>query len=154
MPLVRLDFGALYDKYHGESERRLRDALATAEVVAPCVLWIDELVRKGRFDEIFFVDLPARTVRQDIFAVHLRKRQIDPQRFNLAQLAQASQGFSGAEIEQAVVAALYRAHAENRGPNVDHVLEEIRNTSPLSVVMAEKLQALRYWASERAVSAD
>ncbi len=201
-PLVRLDFGALYDKYHGESERKLREALATAEVVAPCVLWIDEiekgiatgdadsgtslrllgyfltwlaekkarvfvvatandisslppeLIRKGRFDEIFFVDLPKHSVRQDIFAVHLRKRQMNPQRFDLARLAQASKGFSGAEIEQAVVAALYRAHAEDCEPTGDHVLQEIRNTSPLSIVMAEKLQALRAWARERAVSAD
>ncbi len=202
IPLVRLDFGSLYDKYHGESERRLRNALETAEVVAPCVLWIDEiekgiassdtdggtsrrllgyfltwlaekqarvfvvatandisslppeLIRKGRFDEIFFVDLPGHAVRQDIFAVHLRKRGIDPQRFDLGQLAEASRGFSGAEIEQAVVAALYRAHAEGGEMTGAHVLEELRNTSPLSVVMAEQLQALRDWASERAVSAD
>ncbi|MCA1713702.1 MAG: AAA family ATPase, partial [Gammaproteobacteria bacterium] len=161
VPLLRLDFGTLYNKYHGETEKNLRDALASAEQLAPCVLWIDEiekglassgddgdggvsrrvlgyfltwlaerkapvflvatanqvhalppeLLRKGRFDEIFFVDLPDAPTRAEIFATHLRKRELPPETFDLPALAAASEGFSGAEIEQAVVAGLYAAHA-------------------------------------------
>src|SRR5690606_35092304 len=158
-PLLRLDFGALYNKYHGETERNLRESLRLAETMSPCVLWLDEiekgiasghddsgtsrrvlgtlltwmaerradvllvatandidalppeLVRKGRFDEIFFVDLPTPAHRADILSIHLRKRGLDPQRFDIARLVAATEGFSGAELEQAVVAALYAAHA-------------------------------------------
>ena len=203
LPLLRLDFGALYNKFHGETERNLRTALETAGAMAPCVLWMDEIekglasggdgdggvsrrvlatlltwmserrgrvfmvatandisalppeiLRKGRFDEIFFVDLPAEDVRRQIFAIHLAKRKRDPARFDLAALAAASTGFSGAEIEQAIVASLYEAHALKQELSTPLVLAEIGGTKPLSVVRAEEVGALRDWASERTVFAD
>jgi SpoVK/Ycf46/Vps4 family AAA+-type ATPase len=202
LPLLRLDVGALYNKYHGESERNLREALALAAAVSPCVLWFDEiekgmaggdndggtskrmlghlltwlaerrpgifvvatanaidelppeLIRKGRFDEIFFVDLPTPSVRADIFAIHLRKRDLPVEHFDLTALALASDGFSGAEIEQAVVAACYRGHAQDRGVDQELLLTALQATQPLSVVMAEQLAALRDWARGRTVSAD
>jgi SpoVK/Ycf46/Vps4 family AAA+-type ATPase len=113
-----------------------------------------ELLRKGRFDEIFFVDLPGEDVRGQIFGIHLAKRRRDPARFDLAALAGASRGFSGAEIEQAIVASLYEAHALKRDLSTDLVLEEIRATKPLSVVRSEEVEALRDWALERTVLAD
>ena len=204
VPLVRLDFGTLYDKYHGETEKNLRSALASAEQIAPCVLWMDEiekglstdsgggdggvsrrvlgylltwmaerkarvfmvatanqvhdlppeLLRKGRFDETFFVDLPLPDVRMEILRLHLARRSVDPGGFDLEALAAASEGFSGAELEQAVVSALYAAHAARGALDQAHLLEEIGNTRPLSVLMAEKVQALRDWAAERTVPAD
>jgi SpoVK/Ycf46/Vps4 family AAA+-type ATPase len=202
VPLLKLDVGALYNKFHGESERNLREALSTAEVLSPCVLWIDEiekgiavddgdsgtsrrilgslltwmaerkslvflvataneidalppeLVRKGRFDEIFFVDLPDNTLRAQIFAIHLSKRGLAAGDFDCAALAQASPGFSGAEIEQAIVGALYTAHAMGQPLTQTHLKAELARTRPLSVVMAEKVEALRLWARERTVPAD
>jgi len=202
VPLLRLDFAALYNKYYGETERNLREALQTASVMAPCVLWIDEiekglasegddggpgrrllgtlltwmaerrdkvflvatandieqlppeLLRKGRFDEIFFVDLPSPAVREAIFDIHLRRRGQDPAGFDLAALAAASAGFSGAEIEQAVVAGLYAAHAEQQSLDTAAIVREVQQTRPLSVVMAEKMLALRVWAAQRTVPAD
>ncbi|MEN8207308.1 MAG: AAA family ATPase [Pseudomonadota bacterium] len=202
LPLLRLDFATLYNKYYGETERNLRESLRTASIMAPCVLWIDEiekglstdsdeggpskrilgtlltwmaereekvflvatandiealppeLLRKGRFDEIFFVDLPKPEVRVRIFEIHLRIRELDPADFNLDVLAAASAGFTGAEIEQAVVSALYTAHARGESLNTEHVRTEIENTRPLSVLMAEKINYLRTWAAERTVPAD
>lgn len=202
IPLVRLDFGTLYNKYHGETEKNLRDALSAAEQVAPCVLWMDEiekgiaggdndggvsrrvlgylltwmaerksqvfmvatanqvrdlppeLLRKGRFDEIFFVDLPDEPARAEIFRIHLDKRQIDWGAFSLITLADAADGFSGAEIEQAVVAALYAAHAAGTPVDEAMLLAEIRGTRPLSVIMSEQVQGLREWAASRTVPAD
>lgn len=202
LPLLRVDFGALYNKYHGETERNLREALKLAEAVAPCVLWFDEmekglasddndggtsrrvlgslltwlaercspifvvatanaieelppeLIRKGRFDEIFFVDLPTPEIRQEIFAIHLRKRGVAVSDFELPVLAAASDGFSGAEIEQAVVAGLYRAHAAGVSLQQAGMLEALTTTQPLSVVMAEHIAALREWAQGRTVNAD
>ncbi|MBB5015492.1 AAA family ATPase [Rehaibacterium terrae] len=203
VPLLRLDFGTLYNKYHGETEKNLREALASAEQLAPCVLWMDEiekglassgdsdggvsrrvlgylltwmaerkskvflvatanqvhelppeLLRKGRFDEIFFVDLPDAATRAEIFRIHLEKRQVDWGAFSLISLADASAGFSGAEIEQCVVGALYAAHAAASPVSEALLLEEIGGTRPLSVLMAEKVEALRAWARERTVPAD
>ena len=204
VPLLRLDFGTLYDKYHGETEKNLRSALASAEQLAPCVLWIDEiekglaggsgegdggvsrrvlgylltwmaerkgqvfivatanqvqelpaeLLRKGRFDEIFFVDLPGPDARVEVLRLHLARRKLAVDDFALPALAAASNGFSGAEIEQAIVAALYTAHAEKKALDTGLLMHEIRNTRPLSVVMAEQVSALRAWASERTVPAD
>ena len=113
-----------------------------------------ELIRKGRLDEIFFVDLPKQEVRQDIFKIHLRKRNLAPSGFDLTRLADASDGFSGEEIEQAIVASLYSAQAQNKPVDTELILEEIGQTRPLSVVMAEKIQQLRQWAAERTVPAD
>ncbi|WP_407353574.1 AAA family ATPase [Luteimonas sp. R10] len=204
VPLVRLDFGTLYAKYHGETESNLRAALASTEQLAPCVLWIDEiekglaaggpdgdggvsrrvlgylltwmaerrsnvflvatanqvqelpaeLLRKGRFDEIFFVDLPDAGIRREVFSLHLAGRGLDPAAFDLDALAQAAEGFSGAEIEQAIVSALYAAHAAGT-PLDDFLLRaELRQTRPLSVLMREQVAALRAWAAERTVPAD
>ena len=202
VPLLRLDFGALYDKYHGETERKLRESLATADVMAPCVLWIDEiekglagrggetgttqrvlgtfltwmaekqrrvfvvatandinslppeLVRKGRFDEIFFVDLPGLRVRASILAIHLHNRGQSLADFDIEALARAMRGFSGAEIEQAVVSALYAAHAAGLALSTELILEEVGQTQPLSVVMRERIDALRQWADGRTVPSD
>jgi SpoVK/Ycf46/Vps4 family AAA+-type ATPase len=113
-----------------------------------------ELLRKGRFDEVFFVDLPDSTVRRDIFAIHLGKRRLDPRFFNLLQLAQASAGFSGSEIEQVVIDGMYRALGARETPRTEHLLNELESTRPLSVVMAEKVAHLRAWAKDRTVPAD
>lgn len=202
VPLLRLDFGVLYSKYYGETEKNLRRALDTAEVMSPCVLWLDEIekglaagddddglsrrvlgtlltwmserrkpvfvvatanditrlppemVRKGRFDEIFFVDMPSPQNRRDILGIHLRKRCLDAAEFDLAVLAKATDGFSGSEIEQAIVSSMYTAHAQGREVAQADLLAEIRQTRPLSVLMAEKVQELRDWAAERTVPCD
>jgi SpoVK/Ycf46/Vps4 family AAA+-type ATPase len=202
LPLLRLDFGALYNKYYGETERNLRESLQTAEVLSPCVLWLDEiekglatgnddsgtarrvlgslltwmaerralvflvatanevselppeLIRKGRFDEIFFVDLPPPQSRAEIFAIHLRRRGLKPEHMNLAELVALTDGFSGAEIEQAIVASLYAAHALGEEPDHVHIAAELRKTRPLSVIMAERVAALRAWAVDRTVAAE
>jgi SpoVK/Ycf46/Vps4 family AAA+-type ATPase len=201
-PLLRLDFGTVYDKYHGETERKLRESLKTADVMSPCVLWIDEiekgiagrggetgttqrvlgsfltwmaerksqvfvvatandistlppeLVRKGRFDEIFFVDLPDPEVRASIFAIHLANREQPLRSFDVRRLATASDAFSGAEIEQAIVSALYTAHARSEPLATEHILEEIARTRPLSIVMAERIDEMRDWAKGRTVPTD
>ena len=202
VPLLRLDFGSVYDKYHGETERKLRDSLQTADVMSPCVLWIDEiekgiagtggetgttqrvlgtfltwmaerksrvfivatandiaalppeLVRKGRFDEIFFVDLPSLKVRASILAIHLTSRGLSLGKFDIEALDKATTGFSGAEIEQAVVAALYTAYASGQTIGTRHVAMEIKQTKPLSIVMQEHVAALRQGADGRTVPCD
>ena len=203
VPLVRLDFGTLYDKYHGETEKNLRAALASTEQLAPCVLWIDEiekglaagagesdglsrrvlgylltwmaerksrvflvatanqvhelpaeLLRKGRFDEIFFVDLPDAQTRAEILALHLDARKLARDDIDVSALAAAAQGFSGAELEQVVVSALYTAHSEQRTLDTQALMQAIRDTRPLSVLMAEQVQTLREWALPRTVPAD
>jgi AAA+ superfamily predicted ATPase len=202
LPLLKMDTGSLYNKFIGETENNFRRAMRTAETVAPCVLFIDELekafssggsedggvsmrvlgtflswlqdrkepvfvvatandvsrlppefLRKGRFDETFFVDLPDAATRSEIATIHLRRRNQDPARFQLDVLATATRGFSGAEIEQAIVAALYTAFADNTPLTQQHLLREASATRPLSVMMAEKIQALREWARERTVAA-
>ncbi|WP_230425708.1 AAA family ATPase [Spartinivicinus ruber] len=202
VPLLRLDFGALYNKYFGETERNLREALKLADLMSPCVLWMDEiekgiatglndqgtsrrvlgtlltwmaerttkvfivatsndisqlppeLVRKGRMDEIFFVDLPDAKIRRTIFEIHLSKRDQDCQEFDIEMLANITEGFSGAEIEQAVVGAFYSAAAEQQQLQMHHLVAAIKATSPLSVVMAEDVQYLREWANNRTVLAN
>lgn len=204
VPLLRLDFAGLYDKFTGETERKLREALRAAEAMAPAVLWIDEiekglstgdsesdggisrrllgslltwmaerksrvfvvatandisalppeLMRKGRFDEIFFVDLPTSVVRQDILRIHLARRDLAPEAFDLAAVSAATEGFSGAELEQLVVAALYETLAGDATLSNEHLLREAAATRPLSQVMSDKIEALRAWAAERCVPAD
>ena len=200
-----MDVGALYDRYIGESERRLREALQQAERMSPIVLWIDEiekgfasaasqssdgglskrmfgalltwmqehtapvfiiatandiealppeLLRKGRFDEIFFVDLPNLEARATICAIHLRKRKRDPKNFDIGQIAEASEGFSGAEIEQAIISALHDAFAAGKELCTPQIIEALRRSPPLSVTMKEKVAELRCWASGRCVPAD
>jgi SpoVK/Ycf46/Vps4 family AAA+-type ATPase len=202
LPLLRLDFATLYNKYYGETERNLRESLKTAGLMSPCVLWIDEiekglasdgddggpgkrilgtlltwmaerknkvflvatandiealppeLLRKGRFDEIFFVDLPSEAMRKACFEIHLKRRGLDQNKFDTVALAAHSQGFTGAEIEQAIVASLYAAHARKEELKTDHIEKELASTKPLSVVMAEKVAYLRAWASTRTVPAE
>src|SRR6185295_3161536 len=113
-----------------------------------------ELLRKGRFDEIFFVDLPNPEARAAIFRIHLSKRKRQPETFDLAALAKASEGYSGAEIEQAVVSALFDAFAAKTELTTAHLLATLKNSPPLSVTMAEKVAALRQWSKGRCVPAD
>lgn len=201
LPLVLLDPSRLYDKYIGESERRLDASLHTIEAMAPAVLWIDEiekgfstdasdggvakrmlgtylrwmqdhtgeiftvatandikalppeLLRKGRFDQIFFVDLPDEASRREIFRVHLAKRGIDPETLDIDELVDETQGYSGAEIETAIVGARYRAAADG-GPMTSTQLDaELSSTVPLSVTRSEDIAALRAWARDRAMNA-
>lgn len=109
-----------------------------------------ELVRKGRFDEIFFVDLPALAERSEIWKIHLLKRNRAPKDFDLHQLALASDGLSGAEIEQAVVAGLYEAFDQNRPLQMNDLLDVLQETVPLSRMMEEEIVVLRAWAEQRA----
>lgn len=204
--LARLEAGALYDKYVGESEKKLHKALELSQKMSPLVLWIDEIekafasagasgdadaglsqrilatlltwmqdresgvflaatsnnisvlppemLRKGRFDEIFFVDLPSVEVRVSLFSLHLKKRGRDEKSFDLPQLAGASEGFSGAEIEQVIVAGLFTAFQKKQQLTTEILLSEIRGTRPLSVTRAEDIQSIREWARTRAVPAD
>ncbi len=201
LPLLRLDFGALYNKFIGETERNLRDSLRQAEQMAPCVLWMDEiekgvatgggdnatarrvlgtlltwlaendtpvfvvatandvselppeLMRKGRLDEIFFVDLPDVEARRAVLSIHLAKRGLDPTDFDLDALATICDGFTCAEIEQAIVSARYGCDAEERRMDTAAIARAIKGTYPISVVMREQIDALRRWAAERTVMA-
>jgi AAA+ superfamily predicted ATPase len=204
-PLLRMDASSLYDRYIGESERRLSDALQQAERMSPVILWIDEiekgfasaasqstdgglskrmfgtlltwmqehtapvfliatandiealppeLLRKGRFDEIFFVDLPNLEARRQIVSIHLKKRKRDPAQFDTAAIAGASEGYSGAEIEQAIISALHDAFAAKSEVKTEHVLKALKDSPPLSVTMAEKMEALQQWAVGRCMPAD
>jgi len=203
LPLLKLDPGSLYNKYIGETEKNFKRAVETAERLAPCVLFIDELekafasggsedggvsqrvlgtflswlqdrkgdvftvatandvsrlppefLRKGRFDEIFFVDLPGAEARAQIARIHLRKRNHNPDSVDIAAIVTATDGFSGAEIEQVVVSALYTAFNAGTPLTTELLLAEAAATSPLSRVMAEKVAALRAWAEGRTVSAN
>ena len=113
-----------------------------------------ELLRKGRFDEIFFVDLPDLDVRKTVFSIHLSRHKLDPAKFDLAQLGVATEGFSGAEIEQAVTSALYSAFSQKTPLTTQMILKEVQSTYPLSVTMREKVESLRAWARERTVPAN
>ena len=109
-----------------------------------------ELLRKGRFDEIFFVDLPGEEERQEIFAIHLRKRRRDPTHFDLDALAKATAGYSGAEIEQAVISALYDAFDVERDVTTEDIIAVTEQSIPLSLTMKERIDMLRLWAQTRA----
>ncbi len=109
-----------------------------------------EFLRKGRFDEIFFVDLPTQSEREAVFRIHLSKRNRDLERFDLEQLSKVADGFSGAEIEQALIAAMYDAFAQNREFTQLDIIAAIKATLPLSRTMTEQVTALRDWARQRA----
>ena len=113
-----------------------------------------EFIRKGRFDEVFFVDLPVPAVRESIFDIHLRRRRQQSSKFDLAKLSGAADGFSGAEIEESVVAGLFSAFSANQELRTETLLAEIANTRPLALTMTEKISELRAWAAERTVNAD
>jgi SpoVK/Ycf46/Vps4 family AAA+-type ATPase len=203
LPLLKLDPGALYNKYIGESERNFRRACAVAERVAPVVLFIDEiekafaaggsedggvsqrvlgsflawlqdrrgavftvatandvsrlppeLLRKGRFDEVFFVDLPDAAARAEIVRVHLHRRNRPTGAFDLPAITAATDGFSGAEIEQAIVSALYSAFAAGGQLTTERIVAEARATRPISITMSERIAHLRGWAADRTVPAN
>lgn len=195
LPLLRLDLGRIFDGRRAPEES-LRDALATSEAMAPCVLWIDEiekgfasdgdgrsmrvlgsmltwlqekqapvfmvatanqidalppeLLRKGRFDEIFFVDLPELHERKDIIKIHMRRRQRELDDQTLDELAKRCEYFSGAELEQVVVSALYSAFGQQRDLSPDDLLYAARETVPLYRTYEDQIKALRDWASTRA----
>jgi SpoVK/Ycf46/Vps4 family AAA+-type ATPase len=113
-----------------------------------------EFLRKGRFDEIFFVDLPDTDTRREILRIHLAGRGQDPEAFDLDTLAQAARGFTGSEIEEAVVSGLYTAFSEDQTLSSQDLLNEVVGTVPLSVTMAERIRALREWARTRTISAN
>lgn len=205
IPLLRLDPGVLYQKYVGESENQLRQAILQAEAMAPVVLWIDEiekafasatsstadgglsqrmfgtllswmqdhrepifivatandisalppeLMRKGRFDEVFFIDLPATDARRQIFSIHLQRRGRDPSSFELDVLADSSKDLTGSEIEQSIVSAMFQSFAADRELQTEDILQAISETHPLSSLMAEKIEQLRAWAVNRCIRAD
>ncbi len=110
-----------------------------------------EFLRKGRFDEIFFVDLPHKKSRKKLLEIHLKKRELNPKNFNLEKITLSTIGFSGAEIEQAIIAALYRASTEESKISTNHILEQIKSTKPLSILKKEEIFALRNWAKERTI---
>jgi SpoVK/Ycf46/Vps4 family AAA+-type ATPase len=113
-----------------------------------------EFLRKGRFDEIFFVDLPEAAIREQIFRIHLERRKQDADTFDLAELAELTEGFSGAEIEQVVISGLYSAFAGGGSLSSETLRAECGATRPLAVTMAERIAGLRRWAEGRAVPAN
>jgi ATP-dependent 26S proteasome regulatory subunit len=157
----------------GSGSSNISDAGTAARVFGTFITWLQEktksvfviatanditqlppeLLRKGRFDEIFFVDLPGQEERKDIFRIHLEKRRRSADDFNLSRLQQFSDGFSGAEIEQAIIAALYDAFEHGRPLTTDDVVKNLQETVPLSQTMAEHIAALREWSKTRARSA-
>lgn len=167
--------------FAGTQSSGISDGGTTARVFASFITWLQEktasvfvvatanriedlppeLLRKGRFDEIFFVDLPSTIERREIFTIHLRKRKRDPSAFDLDAFARESTGFSGAEIEQAIIASLYDAFDTHQGavgaPNRDitseDVLRNLRTSVPLSRTMKERIDELRHWAGTRARNA-
>jgi len=112
-----------------------------------------EIIRKGRFDQVFFVDLPNEEERKQIFSIHMKKNKCDVARFDLVFLSKATNGWNGAEIEQAVVAAVIDAYSEARQLNEDDLYRMISATVPLAVTMEEQIKAIRSWAHERALNA-
>jgi hypothetical protein len=206
LPLVKFDTSAVYDKYIGETEKRIRKVFQVAEGLAPCVLWIDELekvfagsgpdsasadagvssrllasflswmqdrkapvfvaatcnnvtvlppelIRKGRFDELFFVDLPNESERKQIFSIQLARRKRNPTEFDLEKVASAAKGYSGAEIDAAVQGALYAAYSDKKSLSTQSLMDGLSQTVPLSTTRAEEIAALREWARTRAVAA-
>ncbi len=204
LPLVKFDTAAVYDKFIGETEKRIQKVFRVAEGLSPCVLWIDELekvfagsgpdsasadagvssrllasflswmqerkpavfvaatcnnvtvlppelIRKGRFDELFFADLPNAAERKQIFSIQLTKRKRNPAGYDLDRVAEAAKGFSGAEIESAVQTALYAAFARKQELASEDLITALSSTVPLSITRAEEIAQLRAWAKERAV---
>ena len=204
LPLVKFDTAAVYDKYIGETEKRIQKVFKVAEGLAPCVLWIDELekvfagsgpdsasadagvssrllasflswmqerkaavfvaatcnnvavlppelIRKGRFDELFFVDLPSSIERKQIFSIQLTKRKRNPADYDLDRIVAAGKGFSGAEIESVVQTALYAAYSRHQELATENLLGALTSTVPLSTTRAEEIAELRAWAKTRAV---
>ena len=112
-----------------------------------------ELIRKGRFDELFFVDLPNQAERKQIFSIQLVKRKRNPAEFDLERLAEAAKGYSGAEIDAAVQGALYASYSEKKPLATQSLLDALAQTVPLSTTRAEEIESMREWARTRAVPA-
>ncbi len=112
-----------------------------------------EFLRKGRFDEIFFVDLPDAQSRERLLKIHLQKRELKPEEFDLKKIVDITGGFSGAEIEQAIISALYSSSTEKEVISTRHIVEQIKSTKPLSVLKQEEITTLRAWAKERTIPA-
>lgn len=203
LPLIRLDMAVVYGGAFGTPESSLRKAFSTAEAIAPCVLWIDEIeagissqgfkaeggaasrvlgsfltwmqekkapvfvaatanaiemlpaevLRKGRFDEIFYVGLPDDKAREEIFRIHMKKQNIDPSGFDIPLLASSPKRLSGAEIEQLVQSVVFEALADKRPIVEQDFLVALTRTVPLSVTMAEQIKSIEAWAFKRAVPA-
>ena len=204
IPLVKFDTAAVYDKYIGETEKRIQKVFQIAEELAPCILWIDELekvfagsgpdsasadagvssrllasflswmqdrkapvfvaatcnnvtvlppelIRKGRFDELFFVDLPNQAEREQILTIQLAKRKRNTAEFDVQQVAAAARGYSGAELEAAVQSAMYAAYSHQQPLSSQSLLDALRTTVPLSITRTEEIGELREWARHRAV---
>jgi SpoVK/Ycf46/Vps4 family AAA+-type ATPase len=203
LPLLRLDMGRVYDGLAGPPEEAMRKAITTAEAIAPCVLWIDEIeagianqkqkqsggaearvlalfltwmqektsavfvgatanevevlppeiLRKGRFDELFYMGLPLEEERKQILSIHMRKRRVDPSRFDMDYLAESTEGLNGAEIEQGVISAIYES-SSSKTQVTEHILSNaLRNIVPLSRTMRERIEKIEAWARDRAMKA-
>jgi ATPase family protein associated with various cellular activities (AAA) len=206
LPLLKFQTAAVFDKFLGETEKRIQKLFQVAEQLAPAVLWIDELekvfagtgtdaaasdagtssrmlgaflswmqdrkapvfiaatsnnvmalppelIRKGRFDELFFVDLPNSVERRAIFTIQLTRRKRNASEFDLARLVTASKGYSGAELDTAIQTAMYAAFSEKKPLTTEAILQALATSVPLSTTRAEDIEALRAWARERAVPA-
>ena len=201
-PLLRLDAGRIFGGLVGQSESNIRSVIQTAEAIAPCVLWLDEiekglagskssgttdggtsarvfgsfiswmaeksapvfvvatandvsqlppeLLRKGRWDEMFFVDLPNQEERQEIWRIQVAKHGRDWKDYDVAQLAKATEGLTGSEIEAVFVEALYRGFDEDQEPTDLTVAQVLTDFVPLSKTMADQIAGLRSWAKGRA----
>lgn len=202
LPLLKLDMGRVFGGIVGQSEANLRAVIRTAEAIAPCVLWIDEIekgfsgsqssggtdggttarvfgsflnwmadkkkpvfvvatandisklppefLRKGRFDEMFFVDLPNDTERRQIWEIVIRRYGRDPKQFDVAALASACADFTGAEIDALFVDSLHEAYPSDKEPGLDCIKASIARTVPLARLMETQIASLREWASGRA----
>jgi SpoVK/Ycf46/Vps4 family AAA+-type ATPase len=202
LPLLKLDVGKVFSSYVGSSEENVRRAIQTAESIAPCILWLDEmekgfsglgssgmtdggttarvfgtfltwlqekttpvfvvatsnnvsqlppeLLRKGRFDEIFYVDLPSKEERKEILKIHLEKRKRDSGKYDIEKIANATQGFSGSEIEEVIVSGLYDAFNQDEELKQEHLEGVVKTLIPLSQTMEEQIKGIRDWAKLRA----
>ncbi len=200
LPLLRLDIGCVYGGVVGKSEENLRSVIRTAEAIAPCVLWLDELekamsqgngnsdggtssrifgtflswmqektaqvfvvatandvsklppelLRRGRFDELFFVDLPDALERAQIWDIVIKRHGRRPTDYDTVALARACEQFTGAEIEAVFIDALHEAYADGREPRAKDILEAMTRTVPLAQLMDGQIAALRHWAKGRA----
>lgn len=202
LPLLKLDVGKVFSSLVGSSEENVRRAIATAESIAPSILWLDEmekgfsglsssgqtdggttarvfgtfltwlqekktavfvvatcnnaaelppeLLRKGRFDEIFFVDLPSKEERKEILRIHLEKRRRNPDKYNIERLADMTKDFAGSELEEIIVSSLYDAFDEGAELEQRHLDSAVKALVPLSKTMGEQIQRIREWAKIRA----
>lgn len=205
VPLIKCDLGKFFGSYVGDTENNTRKALETADAMAPCVLWIDEiekalggvgsggkndsgvsarmfatiltwmqekksavyviatansisslpqeLLRKGRFDEIFFVDLPTEKERKEIVEIQIKKKGRDPEKFNIDEISSKCEGFTGAEIEEAVISSLFNAYANNaKELESSDIIQAVQNIKPASKgIMRATIESLQTWAEEKGI---